>query len=224
MTAGGPADGSSTVLMRASHVLLGPPVLRWFRCEVTGRLNVPMRGGVILASNHRSFLDHFTLGAACPRPMRFLGKESLSEGLAGRYNMAMGMIPVQRGSADLLALDSVVEALGEGAVIGIFPEGTRSTTGELYRFRSGMARVAAQADVPIVPVGMRGMAEVWPRGQTLPSARRPRPGRLSVRFGAPVRLPDDSPRSRRQATQAVHAAVAELCGQPQANGFAPIPT
>lgn len=215
--------GASTPPMRLSHVVLGPPVLRWFRCAVTGRMNVPRRGGVILAANHRSFLDHFTLGAASPRPMRFLGKQSLAEGLAGRYNLAMGMIPVERGSADLSALDSVIQALRDGAVVGIFPEGTRSPTGELFRFRSGMARVAAEAGVPIVPVGMRGMAEVWPRGQQLPSPRRPPAGHLSIAFGAPVRLPDASPRSRRQATAAVFGEVARLCGQPVADGFAPIP-
>ncbi|HUG84301.1 MAG TPA: lysophospholipid acyltransferase family protein, partial [Euzebya sp.] len=184
----------------------------------------PATGGVILAANHRSFLDHFTLGAACPRPMRFLGKSQLAEGLAGRYNLAMGMIPVERGSADLAALDLVIEALRAGSVVGIFPEGTRSPTGDLFRFRSGMARVAADADVPIVPVGMIGMAEVWPRGRPRPSRRRPAPGTLAIHFAPPVLLPDGSPRSRRQATAAVHAAVAERCGQPLATGFAPIPT
>lgn len=208
--------------MRGSHVVVGPPLLRWLRCTVTGREHVPRTGGVILAANHRSFLDHYVLGAASPRPMRFLGKVQLSQGLAGPLNLAMGMIPVERGSADLGALDVVVAALRAGAVVGIFPEGTRSPTGELYRFRSGMARVAADAGVPIVPVGMLGMVEVWPRGQTAPGHRRPDPGRLSIAFGPPVVLSDDGPRSRRQATAATHDAVAALCGQPLAAGFAPI--
>lgn len=212
----------ATVPMRASHVVVGPPVLHWLRCTVTGREHVPATGGVILAANHRSFLDHYTLGAASPRPMRFLGKVQLATGPAGPLNLALGMIPVERGSADLAALDVVIEALRAGAVVGIFPEGTRSPTGELFRFRSGMARVAADAGVPIVPVGMIGMAEVWPRGQTTPSPRRPAAGRLSIAFGAPVVLPDDSPRSRRMATVATHEAVARLCGQALATGFAPI--
>lgn len=225
MGGGGPRriGGASTAPMRLSHAVLGPPLLGWLRCTVTGRMNVPRRGGVILAANHRSFLDHFTLGAASPRPMRFLGKASLADGLAGRYNLAMGMIAVERGTADLDALGVVVDALRDGAVVGIFPEGTRSPTGELFRFRSGMARVAGDAGVPIVPVGMRGMHEVWPRGQRLPTVRRPAPGRLSIAFGAPVHLTDASPRSRRQATTTVFQAVAELCGQPVADGFAPIP-
>ncbi len=209
--------------MRISHAVVGPALLRWLRCEVDGGGHVPRSGGVILAANHRSFLDHFLLGAASPRPMRFLGKRSLAEGLSGRLNLAMGMIPVERGVADLGALRVVVEALRAGAVVGIFPEGTRSTSGLLYRFRSGMARVAAQAEVPIVPVGLTGTAEIWPRGRTAPSARRPARGVVAVRFGPPVVLDDDSPRSRRAATAAVHEAVAARCGQPVADGFADIP-
>ncbi len=208
--------------MRLAHATVGPALLRWTRCTVEGRLNVPRVGGVLLAANHRSFLDHFTLGAASPRPMRFLGKAELARGPAGPFNMMMGMIPLERGSADMAALEVVAEHLRAGAVVGIFPEGTRSPTGELFRFRSGMARIAADARVPIVPVGMTGMADVWPRGQTAPTLRRPPRGTVSVRFGAPVRLADDSARSRRAAPAAVHEAVAALCGQPLADGFAPI--
>ncbi len=208
--------------MRVAHRLAGPPVLSWLRCDVRGRENVPTHGGVILAPNHRSFLDHFTLAAASPRPMRFLGKVELESGPFGWFNMTMGMIPVQRGSADLGALQVVIDALTAGAVVGIFPEGTRSPTGELFKFRSGMGRVAAAAGVPIVPVGMQGMQSVWPKGQTLPSPRRPPPGRLSITFGAPVELADDSSRSRRQATSEVYDEVARLCGQDEAEGFAPI--
>ncbi len=214
---------TSPVPMRAAHRTVGPALLRWLRATVTGADHVPTRGGVLLVANHRSFMDHFALGAASPRPTRFFGKASLAEGRMGRFNLAMGMIPVQRGTADLDALDVVVELLRGGAVIGMFPEGTRSVDGRLYRFRSGMGRMAAAAEVPIVPVGMTGMADVWPRGQTAPEVRRPDRGVVGVHFGPPVVLPDDSPRSRRQATAAVHAAVADLCRQPCADGFADIP-
>ncbi|CAN5631350.1 lysophospholipid acyltransferase family protein [soil metagenome] len=220
MTPGAPATGP----MRLSHALSSTALLRWLRCSVVGQQRIPSDGGLILAANHRSFLDHFALGAASSRPMRFLGKVELSEGPAGPLNMAMGMIPVQRGTADLSALDIVISHLQRGAVVGIFPEGTRSPSGELFRFRSGMSRVAAGAKVPIVPVGMTGMAHVWPRGQTAPSLRRPPEGLLSVRFGTPVMLTDDSAKARRVATDAVYEQIADLCGQPLAPGFAPIPT
>ena len=215
-------DGSHTTAMRIAHRLAGPSLLSYVRCEVTGQEHVPGTGGVILAANHRSFFDHFTLAAASPRPMRFLGKVELASGPFGGFNRSMGMIPVERGSADLDALQVVSDALLQGAVVGIFPEGTRSPTGELFKFRSGMGRVAAAAGVPVVPVGLRGMAHVWPRGQTLPSFRRQPAGRLSIRFGAPLVLQDDSSRSRRSMTAEVFERVAELCGQQAADGFAPI--
>lgn len=219
MNPGAPA----TVPMRVSHALTSRALLWWLRCAVDGRERIPAQGGVILAANHRSFLDHFALGAASSRPMRFLGKAELSRGPAGPINMAMGMIPVRRGIADLSALEIVIDHLRAGAVVGIFPEGTRSPTGQLFRFRSGMARVAAAAGVPIVPVGMIGMAHVWPRGQRRPNLTRPAEGKLSITFGQPVSLADDSARSRRKATAEVFAQIADLCGQRLAEGFAPIP-
>jgi 1-acyl-sn-glycerol-3-phosphate acyltransferase len=207
--------------MRAAHAVVGPRFLRWFRVGVSGRGNVPGAGGVLLAANHRSFLDHFALSAASPRPMRFLGKVELATGVAGRFNVLMGMVPVDRGRADLEALGTVVDLLRAGEVVGVFPEGTRSPTGELYRFRSGLARIAAEARVPVVPVGLQGMAEVWPRGGSLARAR-PAASTLRVAFGSVLDPPEATPRSRRAFTEACHARIAALCEQPLADGFAPI--
>jgi len=212
---------SGTTGMGLAYRYVRPVVMRMLHAAITGQSSVPAAGGVLLAANHRSFLDHFLLAGACPRPMRFLGKQELSTGVAGRINMVMGMVPVSRGTGDLDALDLVAALLRAGQVVGIFPEGTRSPTGELFRFRSGMARIAASARCPIVPVGMIGTCQVWPR-VARPRLRPVPPGVLHVRFGEVVGPPDPNPRSRRQVTARVHEQVAALCEQPLTRGFAPV--
>lgn len=207
--------------MRAAQALVGPAFLRRLRCEVTGADLVPRRGGLLVAANHLSFLDHFLLAAACPRPALFLGKSELAEGLGGRVNLALGMIPVERGSADRGTLARVAGLLRAGAVVAIFPEGTRSPDGRLHRFRSGLARLAADAAVPCVPVGLVGTAEVWPRGER-PQLSRPAPGTLAVRFGPVVPAPEPGPPARRRFTREVQATVAALTRQELADHFAKV--
>lgn len=211
-----------TIALRVVHTLAAAPLSRLLRATVTGRDHLRRDGGVLLAANHVSNLDNYLLSAASPRPVAYLGKQQLTRGLLGVFNLAMGMIPVERGSGDLSAVRRISGLLSAGDVIALFPEGTRSPTGELFRFRSGVARIAHLAQVQVVPVGLRGTATVWPRGRG-PVARRPGPGVLQVRFGAPVDPPvSAAPRARRLWTEALREEVGALSGQPLADTFAPV--
>lgn len=208
--------------LRPLHGSLRKPLLSLLQAQINGVENVPTSGGFLLAANHRAFLDHFLLAAATPRPIRFIGKDSLAEGLGGRFNTAMGMIPVRRGIADAEMMETASAVLRAGVPIAIFPEGTRSRTGELYRFRSGMARLAVETGVPIVPTGIRGSWRVWPPENDLPYFRIPPHGLVEVTFCKPVVVASDTPRARRDATNLVYDRIAHACGQPRNNGYAPI--
>lgn len=204
-----------------AHRLTSAPLLRGLRVEVSGRGNVPGTGGVLLAANHQSFLDMFVLSAASPRAPRFLGKVEFTRGPLRRAVELLGMVPVERGRGDLAVVQTLADLLREGAAVGIFPEGTRSPDGRLYRFRSGLARAAADAGVPTVPVSLRGTAQVWPKGSN-PPLRRPPRGVLSVHFSEVIPPPQDTASDRRAFTAKVAAAVAAQCDQPGADAFAPI--
>jgi 1-acyl-sn-glycerol-3-phosphate acyltransferase len=209
-----------TKAMAFVHRIAGPPVRRVLRPLVDGLEHVPGRGGVLLAANHQSNLDNYLLSSVSPRPPWYLGKHELSRGLFGAFNIAMGMVPVDRGSGDHGVIDRLVALLHDGEAVAMFPEGTRSPTGELFRFRSGIARIALAAGAPVVPVGLLGTAMVWPRGSG-PRIRRPARGVLGVRFGPALEPPEDSGRARRQWTEMLRARVASLTGQSTADVFAP---
>jgi 1-acyl-sn-glycerol-3-phosphate acyltransferase len=138
--------------MRVVKRVFTPLVLRGLRVDVARPHHVPGAGGVVLAANHLSLLDPIVLAAAAPRPPWFLGKQELARGLLGVFTQRLGMVAVKRGVADLFVLDVLIDHLRAGAAVGIFPEGSRSATGELYRFRGGMGPPAPAPPPP----GARG--------------------------------------------------------------------
>lgn len=192
---------------RIVRAVVAPAGRRWLRLTVEGAQHVPADGPVLLAANHRSVLDHVLLALAAPRPLRFLGKQELASGVSGWWNRLTGMVPIERGAGDLAALRRVVEHLDAGEAFGIFPEGTRAPTAHVYRFRSGLARLAAWSGAPVVPVGILGSGRVLGV-----DGLRPPPHALRVRFGVPLPAPEPDPRSRRAFTAGVRTRVAELCG------------
>jgi 1-acyl-sn-glycerol-3-phosphate acyltransferase len=170
-------------------VLLGPLLRLVFRPWVEGRENVPERGAAILASNHLSFSDSIFLPLVVPRRVTFLAKSDYftGRGLKGRltagFFKGIGQIPVDRsgGRASEAALRAAMRILGGGNLLGIYPEGTRSPDGRLYRGKTGVARMALDAKVPVIPVAMIDTDKLQPPGQAIPNIRR-----VGVRIGRPL--------------------------------------
>jgi 1-acyl-sn-glycerol-3-phosphate acyltransferase len=172
------------------HVALGPLLRVTWRPWAEGLDNIPNDGPAILASNHLSFCDSFFMPLLVPRRVTFLAKSEYftTPGLKGRLSRGffrgVGQVPVDREDSDAAkaALATGVRILREGGLLGIYPEGTRSPDGRLYRGKTGVARMALEAGVPVVPCAMIGTEVIQPTGRKIPHLR-PRPG---VRFGRPL--------------------------------------
>jgi 1-acyl-sn-glycerol-3-phosphate acyltransferase len=170
--------------------ILGPLLRIIFRPWSVGAQNVPREGAAIIASNHLSFSDHFFAPLPVPRKVVFLAKAEYftGRGLKGLVSKAffsgVGQIPVDRagGEASERALSTGLRVLAAGQLLGIYPEGTRTPDGRLYRGKTGVARLALEARVPVVPCAMVGGFEFQPPGRVAPRLRI-RPG---VKFGKPI--------------------------------------
>jgi 1-acyl-sn-glycerol-3-phosphate acyltransferase len=170
-------------------VVLGPMLRLFFRPWVEGMENLPAEGPVILASNHLSFSDSIFLPLVAPRRVTFMAKSDYftGKGVKGRltafFFRAIGQVPVDRsgGAASQAAIDTAMRILGEGGVLGIYPEGTRSPDGHLYRGKTGVARMALEAGARVVPVAMIDTEKIQPPGKVLPKIMR-----VGIRFGRPL--------------------------------------
>jgi 1-acyl-sn-glycerol-3-phosphate acyltransferase len=197
-----------------------------YRPRIEGREHVPSAGPVIFASNHLSFIDSIAIPVAAPRPVHFMAKSSYFDTWASRqFFTAIGAIAVQRGAgqAALDALDQQRKILDDGRAVALYPEGTRSLDGRLYKGRTGVAFLALQTGAPVVPVGLIGTDASMPVGARMPSMSE----RITVRFGEPLDLSRHgaatSGRARRAATDEIMAAIHALSGQELAGVYNEVP-
>ena len=199
--------------------MLRPFLRRWLDLRVEGQEHVPTAGAVLLASTHQSHADSLAIGTAVPRPAHFLGDRRLmSWPVVGRRLPSLGMVPLNRGEGDHAAMDVVAALLARAACIVIYPEGSRSRDGRVHRLRSGLSRIAALTQVPVVPVAVAGIHDVWPIG----SRPRLRGGRVTVRFAPQLPPPAATPAARRTFNLELQARLAGLAGTSTAEDFSPI--
>ena len=214
-------------LYLTARMIVAPVLRAIWRPRVEGINHVPRRGGVIIASNHLSFVDSVVLPMCALRRVVFLTKAEYftGKGFKGAVSRmwfnSMGMIPVERDDSRAAAdsLQTALDVLQAGDAFGIYPEGTRSRDGRLYRGHTGVAHLAMQVDVPVVPVGLQGTPQVQPIGSNCP-----RLAKVTVRFGAPITFGAayramPAGKARRQATDEVMTAIGELSGQELAGTY-----
>jgi 1-acyl-sn-glycerol-3-phosphate acyltransferase len=204
------------------YVLLGPGLKVYYDPWREGLEHIPEEGGAILASNHLSFSDSVFLPLVIKRKVVFLGKAEYfnGKGIKGWATRAfmegVGTIPVQRGGgrASEAAIRTGVEVLKGGDLLGIYPEGTRSPDGKLYRGKTGAARMAIEAGVPVVPVAMIDTDKAQPIGTSVPN----RVYKVGVKIGPPIDLSEyagrhDDREALREATDRIMKAIQLLSKQ-----------
>jgi len=209
------------VQYRTSRLVAGPALRLLARPEVTGAENIPVSGPAIVASNHLSVIDSIFLPLMLTRPLVFAAKSEYFTGTRLRdravaaYLRATNQLPVDRAGARA-AQDMLEAALGllrSGELFGIYPEGTRSPDGRLYRGRTGIGWLALHSGAPVIPVAMIGTERILPPGHRLP-----RPGKIGIRIGEPLTFEalqgqGAGARQRRAVTDEVVQAIQKLSGQ-----------
>jgi 1-acyl-sn-glycerol-3-phosphate acyltransferase len=210
--------------------VLGPVLKTLFRPWVKGLDNVPAEGAAILASNHLSFSDSIFMPLMVPRPVVFLAKSEYftGKGIKGRLTATFfrltNQLPMDRsgGAASALSLNAGMDVLKNGSLLGIYPEGTRSPDSRLYRGKVGVARLALQARVPVIPVAMIGTDKVQPIGKRMPNIRR-----IGMIFGEPLDFSryygmEDDRLIQRSVTDEIMYELMRLSGQEYVDEYAAV--
>jgi 1-acyl-sn-glycerol-3-phosphate acyltransferase len=149
--------------------------------RASGRENIPTTGGALLISNHLSYLDVFVLGIPVPRPLNYVARSTLFLPVLGALIRSVGGFPIQREGMGASGLKETLRRVRNGGIVVLFPEGTRSRDGALGPIKPGIAVLATRARVPIVPAGVAGTFEAWPRGR-----RFPWPSPIRVHYGPAI--------------------------------------
>ena len=207
---GSPASGPEAPKWRFARFLRavpGPLLLGAYRVRFFDTQNMPETGGFILAGNHVSYLDPAILWAGVPRETHFVAKQELFEmPVVGWGLPRVWALPINRGTADRVAIQRATDLLLQGEPVGIFPEGTRQVPGAATEQPSeghaGVAFIALRAGVPVVPVGIAGTERALPKG-----ARLPRFPRVTVRYGEPVRPEEFIQGGRKERMQAMTTEI-----------------
>lgn len=206
---------------QTSRLVAGPLLRLLARPWVSGAENIPAAGAAILASNHLSVIDSIYLPLMVERPVTFAAKSEyftgtrLRDRAVGAYLRATNQLPTDRAGARAAQamLEAALDLLRSGQLFGIYPEGTRSPDGRLYRGRTGVGFLALHSGAPVIPVAMIGTENILPPGR-----RIPRPGKIEIRIGEPLDFAEfrgqpAGARQRRAVTDEVVRAIQKLSGQ-----------
>ena len=197
--------GVNPVVYRVARFLMVPFFLLYFRMSRVGREHLPRSGPLLLAANHRSFLDPFVIGTLVRRPVYYMAKRELFEfhPLIAWLLSGLGAFPVDRGAGDEDAMQTARAILQRGDCVVLFPEGTRVRPGPFGRARRGVGRLALESGAPVAPVAVLGTEDVR-RGWRI------RPRKVRLRVGAPLRFPrvaHPSPALAKSVTARIWACV-----------------